>query len=65
MERKRRSVVRTLHRVHVVSRLEQDLWAFVYERLWPWTVPKAQPRARPVRVRAQATPASAAFARGA
>jgi Recombinase len=50
MEGKRRSVKRTLHRKHVVSRLEQDLWAFVYEHFWPWTVPKAAPRARPVRV---------------
>jgi len=65
MEGKRRSVQRTLHRKHVVSRMEQELWAFVYEHLWPWTVPKTQPRPLPDRVRAKSSSSSSAFAKGA
>lgn len=40
MEVKRRPVRRVLRRTHEVSRLEAELWPFVYEQLWPWTVPK-------------------------
>jgi hypothetical protein len=65
MEGKRRSVKRTLHRKHVVSRMEEELWAFVYEHLWPWTVPKNQPSPRPVRVRAKSPSSASAFAQGA
>jgi len=64
MEGKRRPVKRTLRRVHVVSRLEEDLWTLVYEQLWPWTVPKAKPG--PARVRPlSAAFSSTTFARGA
>jgi len=53
MEGKRRSKQRALRRVHDVSRLESDLWAFVYEHLQPWTVPKAklQTKTRSARAR--------------
>jgi hypothetical protein len=65
MEGIRRLVQRTLHRKHVVSRLEQDIWPLVYEQFWPSTVAKA-PRARPARIRAPFAPSSSsAFAKGA
>jgi hypothetical protein len=66
MEGKRRLIQRTLGRVHTVSRIEPDLWAFVYELLLPQTVPKLQSKPRPARVRVLSNPsASAPFARGA
>jgi hypothetical protein len=56
---------RTLCRDYAVSRMEQDLWTFVYEHLWAWTVAKAVPKPRPVRVRPSQATSSSAFARGA
>jgi hypothetical protein len=62
MEGKRRSVKRTLRRVHQVSRLEAELWGLVYQQLWPWTVPKAKPIRAPGKA---AVFSSVALARGA
>jgi hypothetical protein len=67
MEGKTRSKPRTLRRVHDVSRLESDLWAFVYEHLQPWTVPKVKlpTRTRPARVRIASQTASIPIVKGA
>jgi hypothetical protein len=66
MEGKRRLIQRTLCREHAVSRLEQDLWAFVYEYLLPSTVPKVQSKPRTARrSRKSKTSSSTPFARGA
>jgi hypothetical protein len=43
MEGKRQPTKRTLHRVHVVTRMEEQLWVEAYERLWP----RAQRRSLP------------------
>lgn len=64
MEGKRRPVRRVLRRIHEVSRLEAELWPFVYEQLWPWTVPKVDPTPRVIRVRPHSF-SSPSFARGA
>jgi hypothetical protein len=67
MEGKTRSQSRTLRRVHDVSRLESDLWAFVYEYLQPWTVAKVKlpTRTRPTRVRSASQTPSLPSAKGA
>ena len=65
MDGKRRPVRRVLRRAHEVSRLEAELWTFVYE-LWPWTVPKAESTPRLVPARPHSLPhSSPTFARGA
>jgi hypothetical protein len=66
MEGKRRPLRRVLRRTHEVSRLEAELWTFVYEQLWPWTVPQADAMPRLVPARPQSPPQpSPIFARGA
>jgi hypothetical protein len=66
MEEKRRPGKRTLHRSHVVSRLEDEIWALVYQQFKSRTA-AATPRRR--RSSGTGRPAAsslpAAFAKGA
>jgi hypothetical protein len=55
MDGKRRSVKRTLGRVHEVCRLEAQLLALVYEQLWATSVVRTPAKPRPIRVRTSCT----------
>lgn len=46
MEENRGSSKRTLHRKHIVSRLEHEIWALVYQQFKSRTVAATQRRRR-------------------
>jgi hypothetical protein len=46
MEEKRGSSRRTLHRLHVVTRLEHEIWALVYQQFKARTASAAQRQRR-------------------
>jgi hypothetical protein len=47
MEGKRQLARRSLHRVHIVTRMEEQLWVEAYEQLWPRGRRRSRPPARP------------------
>lgn len=66
MEEKSRSAKRTLQRIHVVSRLEQDIWALVYQQFKSRTAAATQRRRRSTSTgRPPASSLPAVFAQGA
>jgi len=66
MEEKRRSPKRMLQRSHVVSRLEQDIWALVYQQFKSRTAAATQRRRRSTSTgRPLASSLPTVFARGA
>ena len=56
MQKNHRPVRRVLRRAHECTRLEAEIWTFVYEQLWLWTSPKARSRPAPISARSHPLP---------